>query len=226
MTRQERGAVVVRVYFAAVTAAVVVCLAISGCTKPAVGPGNEVPGVDAPSADMAPGGDEPQVEEPEGQAAAEAGTPESEPAAQQAAPVERPPAPRTREVEETSAQPPAPSRAGETQRATPVEDAPPGGPDERRAVREGPQGLAGEGAGFRERRGGRRGQRLFEQYDSNGDELLTREELPEELADRVMRADADEDGRVSKDELMQFRPRARGERRGRASGRQEAENGR
>ncbi|MGC9317089.1 MAG: hypothetical protein ACP5KN_03530 [Armatimonadota bacterium] len=221
MAAQQRGRLVVRLCVAAVAGAVVVaCLAAPGCRRPAAGPGDEIPAVGTPPADMPPGAEEPLVEEPEGRKAAEAEEPTSERPAREA------PATETGEAAEASPQSRAPAPAAGAERMTGADDAPPAGEGERPAFRERPQATAAEGAGFRERRGGRRGERLFEQYDANDDGALSQEELPEELAERVMRADADGDGRVSRDELMQFRPRARGERRGGVPGAQGEEDGR
>ncbi len=61
-----------------------------------------------------------------------------------------------------------------------------------------------------------RGGRLFERFDSNGDGLLTAQELqelPAEFSARILRADADGDRAVSRQEFEQARPaRARGGR--------------
>jgi len=57
----------------------------------------------------------------------------------------------------------------------------------------------------------RRG-RLFERLDENDDGVLTDDELPGEMAERMMQADANGDGKLSRDELEQSR-RARGGQR-------------
>jgi hypothetical protein len=69
---------------------------------------------------------------------------------------------------------------------------------------DGAQGARGEGG----RRGGRGGfdpvarvKQTFEQFDKNNDGLLTAEELPPERRDRMIQADVDKDGKVTKAEL-------------------------
>ncbi len=48
----------------------------------------------------------------------------------------------------------------------------------------------------------------FAQYDKNSDGKLTKEELPEQLANFILRADSDNDGAVTKEELSAARERA------------------
>ncbi|MBM3501191.1 MAG: hypothetical protein FJX74_21280, partial [Armatimonadetes bacterium] len=46
---------------------------------------------------------------------------------------------------------------------------------------------------------------VFERFDLNRDGKLTKDELPEPVAERIMKADADGDGAVTKEELEQAR---------------------
>jgi Ca2+-binding EF-hand superfamily protein len=55
----------------------------------------------------------------------------------------------------------------------------------------------------RDKMGGQMADKLFERFDANKDGKLTRDELPEKLADRIMKADADGDGAVTKEEIRQ-----------------------
>ncbi len=85
----------------------------------------------------------------------------------------------------------------------------------------------GDGAVSREEmqqmrpRGGRRGGTLFERFDADDDGTLTAAELPGEMASRIMEADANGDGRLTREELEQARPGGgrggRGARTGRPS---------
>jgi len=63
-------------------------------------------------------------------------------------------------------------------------------------------------------RGGRNPGQMFDRMDRNGDGKLSKDELPERLAERLMRADTDGDGAVSKEEVEKVRGRkpARGDR--------------
>jgi hypothetical protein len=79
----------------------------------------------------------------------------------------------------------------------------------------GDKGKGGKGSGDKAeggRQGGRRGGRgggdagkrvleTFAKLDTNGDGLLTQDELPAEARDRMMLADADKDGKVTRAEL-------------------------
>jgi Ca2+-binding EF-hand superfamily protein len=47
--------------------------------------------------------------------------------------------------------------------------------------------------------------RIFERFDANKDGRLTQDELPAQVAERIMEADADGDGAVTKEELEQAR---------------------
>jgi len=61
--------------------------------------------------------------------------------------------------------------------------------------------------------GEHRRQSLHERFDANGDGLLTAQELPEGLRERIMKADTNGDGGVSKEELEKAREATRGEAR-------------
>ncbi len=66
----------------------------------------------------------------------------------------------------------------------------------------GPGGPGGEGGRERQRRDPAE---MFAEFDKNGDGRLTPDELPERMAERIMRADADGDGAVTLEELEQAR---------------------
>ena len=48
-------------------------------------------------------------------------------------------------------------------------------------------------------------EQIFQQLDKNGDGKLTKDELPERMAQFLMRADTNGDGSITKDELMEAR---------------------
>ena len=50
---------------------------------------------------------------------------------------------------------------------------------------------------------------MFHRLDKNGDGSLTKDELPERMAEWLMRADADGNGSLSKEELQKARERFR-----------------
>jgi len=89
--------------------------------------------------------------------------------------------------------------------------------------REGRRGRGGDGAdggddrGRRGEDGGRRGRRMpdpaqaFERYDANDDGKLSREELPERLAERMMEADLDKDGFLTAEEMKKAEAKRREE---------------
>lgn len=62
------------------------------------------------------------------------------------------------------------------------------------------------GGGERADRGDR-GAGLFERQDANGDGLLSRNEIPEQVRERIMAADANGDGALSREELREAMPR-------------------
>ena len=72
----------------------------------------------------------------------------------------------------------------------------------------------------REKMGGGRGEggpdvgAFFDRFDANEDGKLTKDELPEQLAERIMKADADGDGAVTKEELEAAREKMGGQRGG------------
>ncbi len=61
---------------------------------------------------------------------------------------------------------------------------------------------------------------IFDRFDTNRDGVLTADEIPEPMRERVMRMDADGDGRVTREEFEAFRQQLReaGERWGRGEG--------
>lgn len=65
-------------------------------------------------------------------------------------------------------------------------------------------GPGGRGPGDR---GGRNPGQMFDRMDRNSDGKLTKDEMPEQIAERLMRADTDGDGAVSKEELEKVRGR-------------------
>ncbi len=90
-----------------------------------------------------------------------------------------------------------------------------------REGREGRRGRGGDGAdgaderGRRGEDGGRRGRRMLdpaqalERYDANDDGKLSRDELPERLAERMMEADTDKDGFLTAEELKKAEAKRR-----------------
>jgi len=86
-----------------------------------------------------------------------------------------------------------------------------GGPGEE--PRRGEGGPPGEGGGEGSKEGKRRagGGRNFDpmQFDKDGDKKLSREELPEQMAERMMAADANGDGFIDPSELAEMRNRFR-----------------
>lgn len=66
---------------------------------------------------------------------------------------------------------------------------------------------AGEGEGR-----GHRGHRIFKHFDKNADGALTQDEVPAKLWERLAKADADNDGVVTKAELKAARERRRADR--------------
>lgn len=59
---------------------------------------------------------------------------------------------------------------------------------------------------------------LMERFDKNKDGKLTRDELPPQMAQWLMRADADQDGAISKSELMEAQQRIAAMRGGAGAG--------
>ncbi len=55
---------------------------------------------------------------------------------------------------------------------------------------------------------------MFQRLDKNGDGSLSKDELPERMADGLMRADADGNGSLSKEELEKAREQFRGRQGG------------
>jgi len=70
-----------------------------------------------------------------------------------------------------------------------------------------PAGGAGAGRGHG---GGLSADKLFERFDANQDGKLEKDELPARLADKLTKADADADGAITKDELEKARQRLGG----------------
>jgi len=113
---------------------------------------------------------------------------------------------------------PVPS-AGPAAADTPLEGiqrGPPTGPvtampgEEGRRGENGPPGEGGEGSkdGGRRRGGGRNFDPM--QFDKDGDKKLSRAELPEQMAERMMEADTNADGFIDATELAEMRSRFRG----------------
>jgi len=74
--------------------------------------------------------------------------------------------------------------------------------------------FAGGGRG----QGGGRGmpdpEQMFKRFDKNSDGKLSKDELPPQLAERLLKADTDKDGAVSKSELEEARKKFAGQRGG------------
>ena len=111
--------------------------------------------------------------------------------------------------------------------------------EEGRRGETGPPGEGGEGSkdGGRRRGGGRNFDLM--QFDKDGDKKLSREELPEQMAERMMEADTNTDGFIDAAEVAEMRSRFRGGRNreggeaggpggpgGEGRGRRDAEGGR
>lgn len=60
---------------------------------------------------------------------------------------------------------------------------------------------------------------ILKRFDANNDGKLTKDELPQQAAERIMRADANSDGAVTKQELEEVRKRFAGGQRGGGEGR-------
>jgi len=67
---------------------------------------------------------------------------------------------------------------------------------------------------FKKHRGkkGKRGGKLFEKFDKNGDGALTSDEVPEKAWTKISKADADGDGAVTKAELREACKKRRGKK--------------
>ena len=66
------------------------------------------------------------------------------------------------------------------------------------------RGERGPGEGGEGRRGGGMA-RMFERADENGDGVLTASEIPEEFRERLMQADTNKDGKLTREELYAAR---------------------
>ena len=87
-----------------------------------------------------------------------------------------------------------------------------------------PQMAGGRGQGGRDQRGGRRGggdpKAFFDRMDADKDGKLTKDEMPERMAERFDSMDADEDGSVTLEEMQKmFSGGQRGGGRGQRGGR-------
>lgn len=71
---------------------------------------------------------------------------------------------------------------------------------------QGAPGQGGPGRGPREGGPGRGERPTFKTFDRNGDGVVTSDEVPAEVWERLKRLDADGDGKITEDEFRQGRP--------------------